>query len=44
MLEAVKNREVDIVIVYDHDRLSRDPLAGCRKRGVQRGEAPLLGV
>ena len=26
MLEAVKNREVDIVIVYDHDRLSRDPL------------------
>ena len=26
MLEAVKSREVDIVIVYDHDRLSRDPL------------------
>ena len=26
MLEAVRNREVDIVIVYDHDRLSRDPL------------------
>ena len=26
MLEAVKNRAVDIVIVYDHDRLSRDPL------------------
>ena len=26
MLQAVRNREVDIVIVYDHDRLSRDPL------------------
>ena len=26
MLEAVKSRKVDIVIVYDHDRLSRDPL------------------
>ena len=26
MLQAVRNREVDMVIVYDHDRLSRDPL------------------
>ena len=25
MLRAVRNREVDIVIVYDHDRLSRNP-------------------
>ena len=26
MLQAVRNREVDMVIVYDHDRLSRNPL------------------
>ena len=26
MLQAVQNREVDIVIVYDYDRLSRNPL------------------
>ena len=26
MLQAVKSRRVDVVIVYDHDRLSRDPL------------------
>ena len=25
MLQAVRNRELDIVIVYDHDRLSRNP-------------------
>ena len=26
MLQAVRHREVDMVVVYDHDRLSRDPL------------------
>ena len=26
LLQAVRDREVDIVIAYDHDRLSRDPL------------------
>ena len=26
MRQAVRNREVDIVIVYDHDRLSREPV------------------
>ena len=26
MLQAVRNREVDMVIVYDHDRFSRNPL------------------
>ena len=26
MLQAVRNRKVDIVVVYDHDRLARDPL------------------
>ncbi len=26
MLQVVRNREVDVVIVYDHDRLSREPV------------------
>ena len=26
MLQAVRNRKLDMVIVYDHDRLSREPL------------------
>ena len=40
MLQAVNNREVDIVIVYAHDRLSREPvdllniLRVCTKAGV----------